>query len=436
MNKSISLLFFVWMGVGVNVHAQELLTPEMAVEAVLKNGYGIRIAEQQWESLKIDATRGNAGQLPSVGIAAGGNLQSTNINQEFSNGTVIVRNGVGASTTNASLNASWMLFNGMRMFVTYDRLKAAAAGGELLWKLEVDNAIRQALEVYYNLVQLSMEVKSRQSALLLTEEQLLIAQRRFELGSGDKQAVLQSKIARNDIQSAILQQLQQAEILKITLNRLMGRDVNLNFTVPNEVKHNESLSLGQLQSELDKQNIRLALQRNLVSQQQFGVKEAQADRLPTLQLNTAYGLNRNQSEGGFSLYNFSQGPSAGLALNWNVFNGLQVKRNVAQRQIGLQQAQLQQAQVQLEVQSELFTAWRNLESWKQRQVLEDDNLVAAQESFVLAQERFKLGTTSILEVKDAQRSLDEAISRSSAAKVQRKLAEIALLQVSGRLQTR
>jgi outer membrane protein TolC len=125
-----------------------------------------------------------------------------------------------------------------------------------------------------------------------------------------------------------------------------------------------------------------------------------------------------------------------LALNWNVFNGLQVKRNIAQRQIGLQQAQLQQAQVQLEVQSELFTAWRNLESWKQRQVLEDDNLVAAQESFVLAQERFKLGTTNILEVKDAQRSLDEAISRSSAAKVQRKLAEIALLQVSGRLQTR
>lgn len=436
MKKRISVIVLGWAMLGGTVQAQEILTADAAVEAVLKNNFGIQIAKQQWESLKTDATRGNAGQLPTVGVAAGGTLQSTNINQEFSNGTVIVRNGVGANTLNASLNASWMLFNGRRMFVTYDRLKAAAAGGELLWKLEVDNAIRQALEVYYSLVQLSMEVKSRQSALQLTEEQLLIAQRRFELGSGDKQAVLQSKIARNDIQSAILQQQQQAETLKITLNRLMGREVNLNFSVPDVVVHNESLNLGALQLELDKQNIRLALQRNLVSQQQFGVKEAQADRLPTLQLNTAFGLNRNQSEGGFALYNFSQGPSAGLALNWNLFNGGQVKRNVAQRQIGLQQAQLQQAQVQLEVQAELFAAWRNLESWKQRQVLEDDNLVAAQESFMLAQERFKLGTTGILEVKDAQRSLDEAISRSSAAKVQRKLAEIALLQVSGRLQAK
>ncbi len=436
MNKLISLLFFMLSAVLSNLFAQEMLTAEAAVEAVLKNGYGIRIAEQQWEALKTDATRGNAGQLPSVGVSAGGNLQSTNINQEFSNGTVIVRNGVGASTLNAGLNASWMLFNGKRMFVTYDRLKMAAAGGELLWKQEVETSIREALEVYYTLVQLNMEIKARNSALVLTNEQLLIAERRFSLGSGDKQAVLQSKIARNDIQSAILQQKQQSDALKITLNRLMGREVNMEFAVPDLVEHRNDLNLAALQLELDKQNIRLALQRNVVAQQQFGVQEAKADLLPTLQLNTAYGLNRNQSEGGFSLYNFSQGPSAGLALNWNLFNGGAVKRNVAQRQIVLQQAQLQQAQVQLEVQGELFTAWRNLESWKQRQVLEDENLQAAEESFVLAQERFKLGIAALLEVKDAQRSFDEAISRSAGAKVQRKLAEIALLQVSGRLQTR
>lgn len=436
MKKSISVFVFALASVFQPLLAQEVLTADAAVEAVLKNHYGIQIAKQQWELLKNDATRGNAGQLPTVGLTAGGTVQSTNINQEFSNGTVIVRNGVGANTINAGLNASWMLFNGKRMFVTYDRLKAAAAGGELLWKLEIDNAIRQALEVYYSLVQLSIEVKSRQSALLLTEEQLLIAQRRFELGSGDKQAVLQSKIARNDIQSAILQQKQQSDALKVTLNRLMGRAVNIEFAVPDLVEHRNDLNLAALQLELDKQNIRLALQRNVVAQQQFGVQEAKADRMPTLQLNTAFGLNRNQSEGGFALYNFSQGPSAGLALNWNLFNGGLVKRNVAQRQIVLQQAQLQQAQIQLEVQGELFTAWRNLESWKQRQALEDENLQAAQESFTLAQERFKLGSTGILEVKDAQRSLDEAISRSAASKVQRKLAEIALMQVSGRLQTK
>lgn len=436
MKKAIRLMSVALVCLMGPLKAQEILTADAAVEAVMKNSFGIQIAKLQWEALQNDATRGNAGQLPTVGLTAGGTVQSTNINQEFSNGTVIVRNGVGANTINAGLNASWMLFNGKRMFVTYDRLKAAAAGGELLWKLEVDNAIRQTLEVYYSLVQLSIEVKARQSALALTEEQLTIAERRFELGSGDKQAVLQSKIARNDIQSAILQQQQQSVALMVTLNRLMGRDVNLNFKVPDVVVHNNDLNLGALQLELDKQNIRLALQRNLVTQQQFGVQEAKADWMPTLQLNTAFGLNRNQSEGGFALYNFSQGPSAGLALNWNLFNGGQVKRTVAQRQIGLQQAQLQQSQLQLELQGELFTAWRTLESWKARQTLEDENLQAAQESFMLAQERFKLGTTGILEVKDAQRSLDEAISRSAAAKVQRKLAEIVLLQVSGRLQSK
>lgn len=435
MKKSIKVFVFVLVALCKPLLAQEVLTADAAVEAVLKHGFGIQIAKQQWDFLKTDATRGNAGMLPSVGLFAGGTVQSTNINQEFSNGTVIVRNGVGANTVNAALNASWMLFNGRRMFITYDRLKAAAAGGELLWKQEAERAMREALEVYYGLVQISIELKARNSALLLTEEQLLLAERRFALGSGDKQAVLQSRVARNNIKSAMMLQQQQAEVLKITLNRLMGRAVNIEFKVPETVEVATNLSLGELQGQLDQQNIRLALQRNLVSQQQFGVQEAKADRMPTLQLNTAFGLNRNRSEGGFALFNLSQGPSAGLALNWNLFNGGAVKRNMAQRQIVLQQAQLQQAQIQLEVQGELFAAWRTFESWRALQVVEDENLQAAQESFALAQERFKLGITGILEVKDAQRSFDEAISRSAAAKVQRKLAEIALLQVSGRLKT-
>jgi outer membrane protein TolC len=65
--------------------------------------------------------------------------------------------------------------------------------------------------------------------------------------------------------------------------------------------------------------------------------------------------------------------------------------------------------------------------------LEKQNLATAQENLQIALERYKLGNLSGLELREVQQSLLEAEERLISVQYQTKIAEISLLQISGRV---
>ena len=64
-----------------------------------------------------------------------------------------------------------------------------------------------------------------------------------------------------------------------------------------------------------------------------------------------------------------------------------------------------------------------------------DSLVAAQENYRIAIDRYKLGELSGIELREAQNSLLEAEERLSVAEYSTKICEISLLQLSGQILT-
>ena len=63
--------------------------------------------------------------------------------------------------------------------------------------------------------------------------------------------------------------------------------------------------------------------------------------------------------------------------------------------------------------------------------LEEDNLQNAEQTLDIALERFRLGTISSLEFREAQRTFMQAENRLINAKFEAKVAETELLQISG-----
>ena len=61
------LLFLLASGAG----AQEVMSLEQAVSIGLTNNYGIIISQNEQKEAKNNASLGNAGMLPSVGVNAG-----------------------------------------------------------------------------------------------------------------------------------------------------------------------------------------------------------------------------------------------------------------------------------------------------------------------------------------------------------------------------
>ena len=103
--------------------------------------------------------------------------------------------------------------------------------------------------------------------------------------------------------------------------------------------------------------------------------------------------------------------------------------------IQIENQQLRIQELELALRADMSNFWmaykNNLDLWS----LEKENLVAAQENYRIAIDRYKLGELSGIELREAQNSLLEAEERLSVAEYSTKICEISLLQLSGQILT-
>lgn len=415
------------------LNAQEVLSPEKAVELALKNNYSILIARNEQLSSDAQVTRGNAGMLPRVDVAAGASAQSTNINQRFSNGLTVATNGVSNSASNASAVLSWTLFDGGKMFLTWDRLKEQKSLNQLQLRDQVEQNIAAVLDAYFLVIRLKQEVRSRQFALDVTEEQFNLTRKKVELGSSSRQELLQVTVDRNTALSQLKTQQMAYSNAQTSLNQIMGVALEQAYEFPTDLKSSFTPQLEEIRKQAMEQNAGLLKARSNQSLNSLRLREVKAERMPILKLNTGYNFNRSSSSAGFALFNQSNGLNGGLTLSWNLFNGGQLKTRMTQAQFAFENDAIKIRQAETQLNASIQIAIRQWQQASELLKLEDENFISAKENLSLALERVRLGNAGILVVKEAQRSYEEAINRQSAAALSAKQAEIDLMQLSGKL---
>lgn len=423
--------FWIWMCAIGTLHAQDVLPAEEVVRRALQQQYQIILAQSQREILQQNATRGAAGQLPSLSLSSGASYSNTSIRQEFASGLELVRNGVNANAVNGALQFSWVVFQGQKLRYTYSRLQAEAQGGEIALRKAIEQTTYQVLQQYYQLVQL----RSDERVLIRNREtiagQVEIAEARYRLGQSDLQTLLQTRVALNRAEIAVLESQGRIRAAQAALNTSMGLQPETALSVSDSLRFEPLPEWEALRKQVETSNIDVMLQENGIQVQQFKIREAGAARAPMLLLGGQYNLNRNQSDGGFSLYNFSQGPGLGLSLQWNLFNGHQVKRQIArERAVGYQYEQLLR-DIRLRNASALWQSWENYRQASRILQLEQSNYDAAQQVFDIANARFQGGLASVLEWNDARYLLDAALHSRSTARLAMKNAELELSRLAG-----
>jgi outer membrane protein TolC len=127
------------------------------------------------------------------------------------------------------------------------------------------------------------------------------------------------------------------------------------------------------------------------------------------------------------------GLSYGLTVGFSLFDGFNRRREQRNARIQIQNRELLQQSIELALKTDMSNQWmayeNNLNLWN----LEKENLVAAQENFNIAIERYRLGDLSGIQLREAQNSLLNAEERQSIAEFATKLCEISLLQLSGQI---
>lgn len=432
MKHKLKYILPLLLAVG-SVYGQNTLTLNSAIETVLKNNYGIQIAKNNVDIATNNHSWGNAGFTPQVNLNANGSVANNNINQRFTNGTSIVKNGVGSTNYGAGVSLSWALFNGMRAHYLYKQLGVVQSLNEVQLKNNINTSVGAVMSAYFNVLKEQQTLKSLNDNIGIFEERLKIADTRLTIGSAAKTDMLQAKIDLNEQKSLIIRQKGAVMVAKAQLNRVLNIDSSEDFKVEEIVPQLDSLNYDSLKKALYQNNIDLLVLNRNVDIATYQAKIARSAIYPTLMLNSAYNFARSSSQAGFTLYSQNYGFNGGLTLGWNLYNGLNTKRIIKNTDLQLTNTELQLKDMQSQVNSGFAAAWYNYTAYKEQYKLEKENEGYAKENVDIMLERFRVGNCTTLDLKLAQQTLQDSQNRLIQAGYQLKLAETELLRLSGAL---
>lgn len=432
--KKIFLLFSLLTG--LIVRSQYHLTLEEAVAAALQNNYDILLSKNDSAVAALDYSFRNAVFIPRLNGNLGTTWNNNNQKQEFSNGTK--REGdVKTNNINAAILLNWTLFDGLKMFATKDKAEEFIKLGELGIKNQVINTVAEVINTYYNIVRQKQQLRAIEEQMGISQTSVDLAQRKLDIGVGTKPDVLQSKVDLNAQKAAQLEQQTLIAQLKDQLNQVMNVRVTDNYDVADSIPFNTNIILGDVLNGIENSNPLLLITMKNIDIGKLTLKERMAERFPTVSFNSAYNFNKTNNDIALNpalpLFNRNKGLNYGFTATVPILNNFNNKRLIKQAKLDIQYQELilesQKSQLSLSV----ITAFKEYEQQKKALQLEEENILLAKENVSIALEVYRLGASTIIQLREAQKSLEDAYNRLIAARYNAKLAETELLRLKGDL---
>ena len=421
-----------------DTYAQELLTLDQAVEQTLKQNFGIRIASTRKKIGENDNTLGNAGFLPTVTGQASKNYSISKIDQEFFGGLrdPLRQSGVKNNNSNLGVTVVWTLFDGMGMFVARDRLAELQRQGVVSEKIVIENTIAQVANSYYDILRQLQRLKTFKDALEISNERVRLAKDRYEVGQGSKLDYLTAQVDYNEDKAALVAQEQALQNSKINLNALLNRGLYTTFTIPDTIVLNKELSIEKLRPLVLSQNPNIVLANMNRKLAELEIKNQKSLQMPQLDFLGGYNYNTVNNGAGFGVQKGTTGLlNYGVRATINIFDGYNQKRRIENAKVNTLVADYQEKDLKLQLESALERTYLSYRNNLQLVELEIQNFTVARQNVDIAFERYKIGVSTPLELRETQRNAVAAQTRLIEAEFNTKLTEIELQRLSSTILT-
>lgn len=416
------------------IEVDSTLTETEAVSIALENSFDIKLEKYNMEIAKNNNTLGNAGFLPTVEANASTNKTIQDTELEFASGDGQSRDGAESTSTNAGVSLNWTIFDGLRMFATKERLEQIEQSNSYILKARIQNTISDVLKAFYNAGLEQERLRLLRSNLELSAERVQISKDKYEIGKASKLEYLQAQVDYNTDQSSYVKQQEVIAVRLYELQRVLGLieasdSITLDFSYDLDLvmsrEQAEDLALTQ---NPDLQTMQLSREVSIMA-----TKELERARLPSLDFNLGYNYAKSEAEAGFVLQNQSNGLNYGLSANITLFDGMNQSRQIQNARLQAEYAQTSFERSKTILMTSIRSAFLTYQNAVQLAALETENLAVAEENVSIALERYRIGKSNPLEIREAQNNAVNAQIRHLEALNTAKIAEIELLRLTGEI---
>lgn len=240
-------------------------TLKSCLEQGLLNNYSLRIARNEEQVSRNNATLGNAGYLPTLDLSAGykGTLNDTETKIRAT-GETTKDHGVFDQTMDAGINLNWTIFDGFNITANYQKLKELERQGETNTRIAIEDLVANIAAEYYNFVQQKIRLKNFRYAVSLSKERLRIVEERYHIGNFSRLDYQQAKVDFNADSAQYMKQQELLHTSRIELNELMAnKDVDELFIIQDSL-----ISIDKILNFDELWNATLAINASLLQSEQ------------------------------------------------------------------------------------------------------------------------------------------------------------------------
>ena len=415
------------------VQAQNL-TPSEAVRIALKNSMGIQLAKNNVDIATIYNSYGYAGGLPVVSGNASDQEQSTSIKQEYSNPANNKQsNNALSNNLSAQVNGYMLLSNGQRVVTAKKRLDMIEAQTKQQLSSRALILANNVLLKYYDVVRQQSYAKTLQASIDAQKQQLAIVQAQQSVGLANNADLFQSQVDLN----TQIQNLQAQQLIidqdKTDLLTLLTLNPDSAIVIQDTILIDRNIQLANILPAVQSANPDIIAANEQITINQYIEKETGTLRYPSLGVNAGYNYSRTANSAGFSLLNLNYGPYAALTVNVPIFNGNIYKKQQQAAGVNIKTAQLIRDTLVLNYTSNAVKNWQAYTNNLQQVETAKANYDLSGRLLNLVMQKFQLRQATIVDVKNAQQSFENAgfllVNVSYAAKA----AEITLRRYANQL---
>ena len=388
---------------------------EQAVEIALQNKEALKASALELNASKQDIRSSYSGILPSVRIS-GSTTESTFPEQAvgFNQSSGEILNNVSSITSaSSSFSITQNIYDGG---IWWNNIRLAKNNFRITEQFDRQiktNIIRNVHFAYFNYLKAIQLLDVSRSNLMSSQQQLTLVQQQYDLGSAKKTDLLKAEVRFGQARIDVITNDASVKSAYRNLKNAMGLiNSDQDFTIEEVEKPLELIPEFETGFELvQKFNPSVKAKQYQIMSAKLNTKLARGSRLPVISLSaSSSGADENLGDAISNNYGDNQRINASLSISIPIYTGNSISSRIQKAKIGVDKqeseylTQLEDLSVQLEDYLD------QLNNYIEVIPINETVLESAEEDLKLSQVRYSQGSTTILEVLNAQVSVVQARS--------------------------
>ncbi len=404
----------------------QTLTIEQAIQVALENNYQLKQAENNMNLADTRVRSAQANFLPSLSAGFSG---SRNVGRQFVQEDLSFEDrttyGMGGS-----LNANVTIFDGFNNIATLRQSQAEKASQELNVERMRESIIFDTASRYLQVVLNQELLKIAESSLEASQSQLEQIAAEVEVGrrptvdqynqeaivASDELTVIQRENALEASKARLVRIMQDDSITDVQTSMpapedlaLMPVDLNLQDLIQDALQTRSDLRAQEYSIESNSQSYRIARGQHLPTiTASAGINGSYSDQL------------RDQITGekvsfGDQFFDQNVRRSLGFSVSIPIFNRWNTRTNVESARVQLRNSELEMDNVRFQVTEEVRQAYNDYMSIVKELESSEKALIAAERAYETEQQRYEVGSSTLIELNQANANYVQAQSNRMQA---------------------